>query len=119
MEKNWIEEIREFVRKAMNEGLGIYTYNYGSIRQIMVKRRSNNSLESIDIFISENEIIINTPKSGLKKIKYNLSKRDALELDAIMLSIDEYKEDVAMSEFENFFKEGEKTPDINDLNDDD
>ena len=42
-----------------------------------------------------------------------------MELDALVLSVEEYKEDMAMSEFNSFFNEMDKPTDINDLDNDD
>ena len=119
MEKNWIEEIKEFIRKAMNEGLSIYKYKDEDHYDIRIIR--NNSLnEMFEITIREDHISMSTPNSGFVVIEVELSKRNKLELDAVMLSIEEYKEDVAITEFNNFFKdEDEKPKDINDLDEDD
>ena len=117
--KNWIEKIREFVRNAMNEGLSIYKYKNEDCYDIRIVR--NNPLhETFDITIRKDRISINTPNSGFIVIEIELSKRDKLELDAVMLSIEEYKEDIAITEFNNFFKKDNNSPTtIDNLDDDD
>lgn len=118
--KSWIEKIIEFVRNAMNEGLSIYKYKGEDYYNIRIA--GNNSLNEIlfDITIFEDHICMNTPNSGFVVIEIELSKRDKLELDAVMLSIEEYKEDVAITEFNNFFKKDNNSPTtIDNLDDDD
>ena len=118
MEKNWIKEIIEFVRNAMNEGLSIYTYKREECYDIRVVR--NNSLyETFDITVCKDDITIASPNGGFAKIEYKRSKRDELELDSIMLSIEEYKNDVALSEFSGFFNKEDKPRNIDSLDDDD
>ena len=117
--KSWIEKIIEFVRNAMNEGLSIYKYkgeDYYNIRIV----RNNSSNETFVITIFEDHISMNTPNSGFVVIEIELSKRDKLELNAVILSIEEYKEDVAITEFNNFFKKDNNSPTtIDNLDDDD
>ena len=116
MEKNWIDEIREFIRKAMNEGLRVRAYNNTSLKHYEIRVFKENSI--IGFTIETSKIRIETPKGELYTDVY-LSKRDLLELDAIMLSIEEYNSDMALTEFENFFKKDENKPkDINDLDND-
>ena len=38
MERNWIKEIIEFIRNAMNEGLSIYTCEYDNSYYIRIIR---------------------------------------------------------------------------------
>lgn len=116
MEKNWIEKIREFIHKAMNKGLYIKGYK---------DKLSNNedyyeiTVDKIIIRIGDNRLNLHTPK-GRYKGNINLNKRDLLELDAIILSIEEYNEDMALMEFNNFFGEEEnKIVKMEDLDNDD
>lgn len=118
MEKNWIEEIKEFLRKAMNEGLSIYTYKCEEHYDIRVMR-DNSLYKTFDIIIYKDYITMSSPNSGFIKIEKKLSKRDELELDAMILSIEEYKEDIAISEFNNFFSEDNTPTTIDNLDDDD
>ena len=111
---NWIEKIKEFIRKAMNKGLCIEGFHKEGLLphySILVDKK-------ISFGIHENYIHLTTPTGNLRK-DINISKRDLLELDSILLSIEEYNGDMALSEFENFFNEENKSIDINDLNDDD
>ena len=120
MEKNWIDEIREFVRKAMNKGLLIDAYKGNT------PWKEDCSIYNFDIehkvcitfHVWNNSLRIATEHGDLK-VTYKLSKRDELELDALILSVEEYKEDMAMSEFNSFFNEMDKPTDINDLDNDD
>ena len=118
MEKNWIKEIIEFVRNAMNEGLSIYSGECDNSYQISVIR--NHSLyETFDFSIYKDRITITSP-TGFTTIANKLSERDELEIKASMLSIKEYREDMAIYEFEHFFKAGDGEPKtVNDLDDDD
>ena len=120
MEKNWIEEIKEFLRKAMNKGLKINAYH------ILVGDDSTDYYnfrvigDSIIEFIIEPSIITLETKKGTAHFDKDLSKRDFLELDAMILTIEEYNEDMAISDFNNFFGEEEnKVVNINDLDNDD
>ena len=115
--RNWIKEIIEFVRNAMNEGLDIYSGEYNNNYQIRIIR--NHSLnETFDFIIYKDYISISSP-TGFIKIENTLSERDELEIKASMLSIKEYKEDMAISEFEHFFKTDDEPKTVNDLDDDD
>ena len=114
---NWIKEIIEFVRNAMNEGLSIYTFEYDNYYHIRIIR--NRSLgEVFDFSLHKDYITIDSP-TGFIKIENKLSERDELELKAIMLSIKEYREDMAISEFEHFFRKDDKPTTIDNLDDDD
>ena len=121
MEKNWIEEIKEFIRKAMNKGLRIRSYynTFGGDCDGYYEIRIFKEDSVIEFIIEPSKIRIETPK-GEAYFDINLTKRDLLELDAMILSIEEYNEDMAISEFKNFFNEEEtKIIDVNELNDDD
>ena len=120
MEKNWIEEIKEFLRKAMNKGLKINAYH------TLVGDDSTDYYEfrvigdSIIEFIIEPSRITLETKKGTAYFDKDLSKRDFLELDAMVLTIEEYNEDMAISDFNNFFGDEEnKVVNINDLDNDD
>ena len=120
MEKNWIEEIKEFVRKAMNKGLFINAYQ-GTTHLEEDSKTYNFDIEHkvcITFYVWDNSLRIAT-EHGYLNVTHELSKRDELELDALILSIEEYREDMAMSEFNSFFNEIDKPTDINDLDNDD
>ena len=119
MERNWIEEIREFIRKAMNKGFRIKSYH------ILLDDNKN----YYDIRVSKDDLVIkfaiDSSKIRLETSKgeacfdVTLSKRDFLDLDTIMLSVEEYNEDMAISEFEEFISDKkEKITSINDLDND-
>ena len=118
MEKtNWIEKIKEAIRVAMNKGKHIDTYYDDDlvIRGFRIEVDDDSSI-SIDLF--KGAIIIYT-RNGYLHINYNLTDRDNLELQALALSIKEYKEDMAISEFEEFISDKkEEITNINDLDND-
>ena len=115
MEKNWIEKIKEAVRVAMNKGLNIQKSGGGFPYTISIKDQKN----LIYIFISKEGIFINT-SNGYIHINHSLTDREELEIQALTLSIKEYNEDMAISEFEEFISnKKEDITDINNLDDDD
>jgi hypothetical protein len=113
MEKtNWIEKIKEAVRVAMNKGLNILIGTENFPYNIEIKNE-------ICIYIYKDRIIINT-QHGYTKIEHSLTDREQLEIHALIISIREYKEDMAISEFEEFISDKkEEITDINNLDDDD
>ena len=118
MEKtNWIEKIKEVIRIAMNRGLLLSGYKdeCEEVFQFYIVE-GNSGRITILCFIKA--ISIST-KRGNIRIEYTLSDRDKLELQALILSIKEYREDMAISELEEFIsdKKDEMT-DINNLDDD-
>lgn len=114
MEKNWIEKIKEAVRVAMNKKLSITDSEYPKSKYIELE----NGIE-FGFDIQDNLIRIFTPKGKLF-IDHNFTNREKLEIDSLILSIKEYNEDIAISEFEEFISEKkEEIADINNLDDDD
>ena len=115
MEKNWIEKIREAVRVAMNKGL-IVEGKY----QELLKYYFFTIEGGLEFFIYLNSggISIRTKKGHLFE-EYSITDRDDLELKALVLSIKEYNEDIAISEFEEFVSDKkEEITNINDLDND-
>ena len=114
MEKNWIEEIKEFLRKAMNKGLRTKAYRTSDYYDFRVIGDS-----ILEFTVEPSRITLET-KKGTAYFDKDLSKRDFLELDAMVLTIEEYNEDMALSDFNNFFGDEEnKVVNINDLDNDD
>ena len=112
---NWIEKIKEAVRVAMNKGLSIQRGSGGFPYSIAIKNQTN----IIYIYIFKDSISINTSK-GHVCINYSITEREQLEIQALFLSIKEYNEDMAISEFNEFISDKENKPkDINDLDNDD
>ena len=112
MEKNWIEKIKEAVRVAMNKGLNIREGSGNFPYTIAIE-------DQICIHIFKEGISISTP-NGYIHIDHSITDREELEIKALTLSIKEYKEDMAISEFEEFISEKKKEiTDINNLDDDD
>lgn len=117
MEKtNWIKKIREAVRVAMNKGLFVE----GKYQELL--KYYFFTIEGgfeFFIYLDSGSISIHTKKGHLTE-KYSITDRDDLELRALVLSIKEYNEDIAISEFEEFISEKKKEiTDINNLDDDD
>ena len=119
MEKtNWIEKIKEAVRVAMNKGLLLSGYEDKCEEYFQIYIEENS--EKIIIICFNKTINIST-KRGSIRIEHTLSDRDKLELQALILSIKEYREDMAISEFNEFIsdkKEDSKLT-INDLDNED
>ena len=115
MEKtNWIEKIKEAIRVAMNRGLNIQKSSRGFPYSIVIKNQ-------ICIYIFKEEISINTSKGHIC-IKHSLTDREELEIQALYLSIREYNEDMAISEFNEFISADKKEDSkltINDLDNED
>ena len=110
MEKNWIEKIKEAVRVAMNKGLNIQGEK--STYSILINHK-------IYIYIYKDGINIST-SNGYVHINHSITDREELEIEALILSIKEYNEDMAISEFEEFISDKkEEITDINNLDDDD
>ena len=119
MEKtNWIEKIKEAVRVAMNKGSNIQRNIEGTggfPYTISIKNQGN----QIYIYIFKEGISIST-SNGYIRIDHSITEREELEIQALMLSIKEYNEDMAISEFEEFISDKEnKLKDINDLDNED
>ena len=114
MEKtNWIEKIKEAVRVAMNKGINTITgTNKGFPYSILIDHK-------ICIYIHKEAISIDT-SNGYIYIDHSLTDREELEIQALTLSIKEYNEDMAISEFEEFISDKkEEITNINNLDDDD
>ena len=113
MEKtNWIEKIKEAVRVAMNKGLRIRTG--GTIKEFPYSIIINSEFT---IYIFKEGISIGT-SNGYIHIDYSLTDREELEIRALTLTIKEYNEDIAISEFEELISDKKKEiTDINNLYD--
>lgn len=112
MEKtNWIEKIKEAVRVAMNKGLNVRTGSVDFPYTIAIE-------DQICVHIFKEGISISTP-NGYIYINHSITDREELEIKALTLSIKEYKEDMAISEFEEFISDKkEEITNINDLDND-
>ena len=119
MEKNWIEKIKEAVRVAMNKGSNIQRGTGGFPYTISIKDYQKNQTYYIYMYIFKESISIST-LNGCVHINHSITDREELEIQALMLSIKEYNEDMAISEFEEFISnKKEEITDINNLDDDD
>ena len=111
MEKtNWIEKIKEAVRVAMNKGLNTKTGTKLPYSIVLDRK--------LTIYICKECISIST-SNGYIHIDHSLTAREELEIQALILTIKEYNEDMAISEFEEFISnKKEDITDINNLDDD-
>jgi len=108
---DWIEKIKEAVHVAIDKKVEIST----SINSIYIYYKCRGGLS---FYINNDLITISTPK-GFIKIDHSLTDREKLEIDFLKLSIKEYNENIAISEFEEFISEKkEEITDINDLDND-
>jgi len=117
MEKtNWIEKIKEAVRVAMNKGLFIE----GTYQELL--KYYFFTIEGgfeFFIYLDTNSISIHTKKGNLLE-KHSLTDREKLEIQALILSVKEYNEDMVISEFDEFISDKkEEITNINNLDDDD
>lgn len=114
MEKrNWIKESFEFIRKAMNKGDKINSFNTGKCIWFEI----GDNIE-IRFGFGEKYFSLRTLK-GFLEIPFEFSERDKLEIQAFHLTVKEYNEDIAISEFESYFNTDEEPKTVNDLDDDD
>ena len=112
MEKtNWIEKIKKAVRVAMSKGLRTKTgTNKGFPYSIVINRE-------FTIYIFKEGISIST-SNGYIHIDHSLTDREELEIQALTLTVREYNEDIAISEFEELISDKKKEiTDINNLYD--
>lgn len=121
MEKNWIEKIEDFIIKAINKGLFVTGYKLKSFddEELTYDFNIDNNIY-ITIYINGN-FILSTP-TGRFKGTLDLNRRNILTLDTLIATIEEYREDMAISEFDNFFNkddESEKKISIDDLDSED
>jgi hypothetical protein len=116
MEKtNWIEKIKEAVRVAMNKGLTIEGRYIELLKYYVFVIEGG---FEFFIYLDSDSISIRTKKGRLFE-KHSVTDRDKLELQALALSIKEYNEDMAISEFNEFISDKkEKVTDIDNLDDD-
>lgn len=119
MEKNWIEKTKEAVEIAMNKKKYVGAYYDKDTDTIGFRIETDNHNINIDFHCQKLSIYT---QIGYMCIDYNLTDRNKLELQDLVLSVKEYKEDMVISEFENFIskkEEMEKITDIDNLDDDD
>ena len=111
--KNWIKESIEFLREAMNKGSIILSSYFDEYSQFIINKEIY-----IAMSFEDNKFVLTTPKGKLD-VPYEYSERDKLEIKAMHLTVQEYKEDMAISEFEHYFKTDDEPKTVNDLDDDD
>ena len=111
--RNWIKESFEFIRKAMNKGDKIDSFNTDN--HICFEIGDN-----IEIWFGlRKEYFSLRTSKGYLHIPFKYSERDKLEIQAFHLTVVEYNEDMAISEFESYFNTNDEPKTVNDLDDDD
>ena len=111
------EDVIAFIRKAMNDGLEMHKDSFS---------------ESIDIYTSYNSHIIPDYKfsivTGLLmyigtprgRLHINITEKEHNLFKVIMDNVGDYSHDMAVKDFNDFFKDDEnRVKDIDDLDDDD
>ena len=111
--RNWIKESFEFIRKAMNKGDKIQSFNHDKYTWFEIG-------DDIEIWFGfDDEYFSLKTLKGSLEIPFKYSERDRLEIQALHLTVIEYNEDMAISEFEGYFKTDDEPKTVNDLDDDD
>ena len=95
----WIEKIKKAVSVAMDKKLYVNGYHDSCTENFQFYIGVDDS--RITILCFKEAIRIHT-KKGFTRIKYTLTDRDNLELQSLCLSINEYRENMAISEFDEF-----------------
>ena len=103
-----IDRIFAFIIQAMAEDLNINVYN----NRIKIRNLDKNVYCIFNIL--QEEVIVKT-KNGSCTV--NITLPDYHKLMVIKDDIIKYRENKAVEEFNNFFKEDNKPTDINDLDD--
>ena len=111
--RNWIKESFEFIRKAMNKGDKIDSFNTDNYICFEIG-------DDIEIWFGlKKEFFSLRTSKGYLHIPFKYSERDKLEIQAFHLTVIEYNEDMAISEFESYFNTNDEPKTVNDLDDDD
>ena len=111
--RNWIRESFEFIRKAMNKGDKINSFNTDKYTCFEIG-------DNIEIWFGfEEEYFSLRTLKGFLEIPFEFSERDKLEIQAFHLTVKEYNKDMAISEFDHYFKSENEPKTVNDLDDDD
>ena len=113
-----------FIRTAIHKKCyvsGYKSYYYSNNKEISYYYFTINNEDKSMIFeIKENGEIYISNYNGEITITFNLSERDILDLEALVIDIKEYRENVCLNIFNNFFSDVEDKPtSLNDLDDDD
>ena len=115
-----LQDAIECVYKSMDKGYSVENRSYlngeDGLRVYNFHIRENNN-KYVTIGLSDSEIRIYTP-GGELCIKYELTDRDKLELDTLVVEIKEYREKIAIDEF-SWFSKIPKVTSIYELDDDD
>lgn len=93
----WIEKIKKAISVAMDKKLYVSQASCEETFQFYIGVGDSR----IAILCFKEAISINT-KKGFIRINYTFTDRDSLELQGLCLSINEYRENMAISEFDEF-----------------
>lgn len=107
---NWIEKIKKAVRIAMDKKLPVE----GTYDTCLYAFELGNNL-NFYIYTDSKRIMLYSPKGQLS-IDYSINDRENLELQSLVLSIKEYRENMAISELEEFVSENSEVETITDIN---
>jgi len=119
METNWIKAILNFCYNAIEKHYYVYTLSGKGLGEesyrVFIVRLHWNDESEVRITLRKDSILLQTDSGELiiKDIKF--SDRDELDFDTLSLNIKEYREKLAVDEFDTFLKEKEYT--INNLYD--
>ena len=95
----WIEKIKKAISVAMDKKLYVSGYHDTCEETFQFYIGVDDS--RIVILCFKEAISINTKKGSIH-INYTFTDRDSLELQGLCLSINEYRENMAISEFDEF-----------------
>ena len=97
----WIEKIKKAISVAMDKKLYVSGCHDSCAENFQFYIGVVGDDNRIAILCFKESIYINT-KKGFIRINYTFTDRDKLELQALCLSINEYRENMAKSEFDEF-----------------
>lgn len=121
MEKNWINDIIEFISKAIENRFSIECASDSNqyYKFEVTKDNQDNVIIFISHFDGNYTLSIITRKGEIHQ-SIKVTPRDIVALDGLVLDIKEYGTSMAVSEFENFFNdESSKVMNIDDLDNED
>lgn len=121
MEKNWINDIINFVTKAIENRFRIECMS-GSKEyyRFMVEKDNQDDVTILITSFNKNYDLKIITRKGTLYQPIKVTQRDIIALDALSLDITEYNTSMAVLEFENFFNdESSKVMNIDDLDNED
>ena len=119
METITMNNVIDLIEKAMKDNYVIDVYECcNPFNKDIAIFENPDSSKRIYLTVSSKKIHIITPYEG--KISININDKDLAKFNLLYEEIKEYRERIAKREFNNFFiKEDNRTPTIDELNDED